>query len=367
MKLNKIQIKNFKSFSFQEIEIKRLTLLSGLNSSGKSTVINSLLLPLQIDKNKKLFLNGTFFQLGNFKSIFHQWAENDEFTVKYFFDSDEKSISSCINNENEEYDFIRLDQENDFSKYNSAVRYISAERISPNHYFIGNTADENDEFLGINGEYSISVLSTFKNSKIPIENMVHDKSGDYTSSSSSLLANVNAWLDKISPNITISTDIQRKIRLSTLDFGYENESTMSSVGSLNVGFGLTYVLPIIIAGLLSKPNDILIIENPEAHLHPAGQRHMGDFLSKLAANGVNVIIETHSDHVVNGIRIAIKENFLDTNDANFLYFDKAAKNKASVKSIESKVSKVEISSQGKILSAPEGFFDEWEEALYKLL
>jgi predicted ATPase len=367
MKLNKIEIKNFKSFSMQAIEFKGLTLLSGLNSSGKSTVINSILLPLQIDSNNKLFLNGTFFNLSNFKSIFHQWALDDKFGVKYFFDESSEEIYANINNVNEERDFIKLERSGEFTKYKSKIKYISAERISPKHYFIGNTADENDEFLGVHGEYSISVLSTFKNDTIPILKMKHENSGNYNAPSSSLLANVNAWLDKISPNITINADIQKKIRLSTLDFGYENETTMSSVGSLNVGFGLTYVLPILIAGLLSVENDILIVENPEAHLHPAGQRHMGDFLSRLAANGVQVVIETHSDHVVNGIRIAIKDKVLKSDEARFYYFSKLESVIDSSKIITSSVSVVEVSDKGKITKAPEGFFDEWEEALYKLL
>jgi len=367
MMIKKISIKNFKSFSDQEIEFKKLTLLSGLNSSGKSTVISSILLPLQVDSNNKLFLNGTYFNLGIFKSIFHQWAADDLFSVQYQLDKETKSLSSVIDNNNEDHDFIRLDEVNDFTEYRNKIRYISAERISPKHYFIGNTADTNDEFLGVNGEYTISVLSTFKNNSIAIEEMRHENANKYTSPISSLLANVNAWLDKISPNVTINPEIQRKIRLSTLEFGYENESIMSSVGSLNVGFGLTYVLPILVAGLLSKPKDILIIENPEAHLHPAGQRHIGEFLSRLANSGVQVIIETHSDHVVNGIRIAIKDNLIKSIDTQFLYFNKIEVNINSSKKIVSTISNVEISESGKILDAPAGFFDEWEEALYKLL
>lgn len=367
MPIKKIKISNFQSLSEQEIEFKKLTILSGLNSSGKSTVINSILLPLQIDTNNKLFLNGMFFNLGVFKSIFHQWAIDDNFSVEYQYNNHTHKVSSIFNIDNEDHDFISLQTIENFLEYRSKIRYISAERISPKHYFNGNTPDINAEFIGVNGEFTISVLSTFKNTPLPIEEMKHVKADSYTSSSSSLLANVNAWLDKISPNVTINADIQKKIRLSTLDFGYENETTMTSVGSLNVGFGLTYVLPILVAGLLSKPDDILVIENPEAHLHPAGQRHMGEFLARLANNGVQIIIETHSDHVVNGIRIAIKDGLISSSDTEFLFFNKIEKKIISSKIIETQISKVEISERGKIISAPVGFFDEWEEALYKLL
>lgn len=368
--LKKIAISNFKSFSHQEINFNKLTILSGLNSSGKSTIINSVLLPLQIDTaGDKLFLNGVFFNLGVFKGIFHQWAKDDIFSIKYFFndDTNEKDISSKYDTSKEDHDFLSLFKVDNFDFFRKKIRYISAERISPKLYFKGDTPDTDDEFLGVNGEYCISVLSTFKNKNIPIEAMRHDKSDNYTASASSLLANVNAWLDKISPSITIKPEMLKKVRLSTLEFGYENETTMSSVGAVNVGFGLTYVLPILVSGLLSKPDDMLIIENPEAHLHPAGQRHLGDFLARLAANGVQVIVETHSDHVVNGVRISIKNGLIKSSETEFFYLNKQEIIKESIKSIESKISKVNISEKGKIIDAPPGFFDEWEEALYKLL
>ncbi|HGE8441033.1 TPA: DUF3696 domain-containing protein [Serratia marcescens] len=365
--LKNITISNFKSFANQCVDFKKLTVLSGLNSTGKSTVINSLLLPLQIDARDNLFLNGIYFNLGIFKGIFHQWAGDDIFSVQYNYNNESLDITTNYGSNNEDHDFITIKDGARFEGYRGKIRYISAERISPKLYFKGDTPDMSNEFIGVNGEYTISVLSSLKNKIIPIDSMKHEKSGSYTSPAMSLLANVNAWLDRISPNVTITPDMLNKVRLSTLEFGYENESTMTSVGSVNVGFGLTYVLPILVAGLLSKPEDILIIENPEAHLHPAGQRHIGSFLALLAANNVQVIIETHSDHVVNGIRIAIKEGLISSSDMDFLYFSKTEETNNSVKSLESKVTKVVVSDEGKILEAPQGFFDEWEEALYKLL
>ena len=62
---------------------------------------------------------------------------------------------------------------------------------------------------------------------------------------------------------------------------------------IHTGFGLTQVLPIVVAALSAKNNGLLLIENPEVHMHPAGQAMMGDFLAQVASAGVQVVIETH--------------------------------------------------------------------------
>lgn len=365
--INNIKIKNFKSFSEKQIDFSYMTVFSGLNSSGKSTVINSILLPMQLEKNKKLFLNGIYFNLGTFKDIFHQWADEDSLTVEYVYNEAKSTISMDYEQSIEDNDYVLCRTDGNLTKLKQKIRYIAAERISPKIFFKGDTPDTNAEFIGVNGELCVSVLSSLKNINIPINSMRHKKSSGYAASASSLLANVNAWLDDISPGVTVTSELLAKIRVSTLSFGYENEATMNSVGAVNVGFGLTYVLPVIVAGLLCKKGDVFIIENPEAHLHPSGQRHIGEFLSKLAASGVQVIIETHSDHIINGIRLSIKNRLLASDSSKFIFISKEKVMSKSTKRIQSNVSYIDISNEGKILSAPQGFFDEWEEALYKLL
>lgn len=367
MKLKKIKIKNLKSFSEKEVKFSDITIFSGLNSAGKSSIINSLLLPMQLESNGKLFFNGIYFNLGTLKDIFHQWASDDELRVDYYFSNKTTSLSLLYKQSIEDNDHIFCEYNDYFSEYKKKIKYISAERISPKIFFKGDTPDSDAEFIGVNGELCVSVLSTLKNSTIPIEKMRHEKSGSYKAPASSLLANVNAWLDTISPNTTINPDLLSKIRISTLGFGYENDTTMNSVSSVNVGFGLTYVLPVIVSGLLCRKGDILIIENPEAHLHPAGQRHIGEFLALLAENGVQVVLETHSDHIMNGIRLSIKNGKIKNRKVKFIFVSKNEHTDNSQKKIESDVSYITLTEQGKIKKAPQGFFDEWEEALYQLL
>jgi len=129
----------------------------------------------------------------------------------------------------------------------------------------------------------------------------------------------------------------------------------------NVGFGLTYVLPVVIACLASRPGGIVLIENPEAHLHPQGQTAMATLTCASAATGAQVIVETHSDHVLNGVRLAVKRGIIDAEEVMLHFFRREVEG-ASIK-IETPV----LRSDGMVSQWPEGFFDEWERALDRLL
>ena len=119
----------------------------------------------------------------------------------------------------------------------------------------------------------------------------------------------------------------------------------------NIGFGYYYVLPIVISGLIAMPESLLIVENPEAHLHPAAQSRLAKFLTQVTLTGVQVIIESHSEHILNALRIGVgNEVFpLTAQDVKVLYFSEA-KNATFVE--------IEIDESGKIADWPVGFFDQ---------
>jgi predicted ATPase len=118
-----------------------------------------------------------------------------------------------------------------------------------------------------------------------------------------------------------------------------------------MGFGVTYTLPVILAGLTAGKDGILIVENPEAHLHPAGQSQMGYFLASIASAGVQVMVETHSDHVLNGIRRAIGEHRILSEDQAIIHFFDV--DGAPPKSLR-------FTETGGIASWPRGFFDQYQ-------
>lgn len=127
----------------------------------------------------------------------------------------------------------------------------------------------------------------------------------------------------------------------------------------NVGYGVSYALPIIVAGLVTGKGRTLIIYSPEAHLHPRAQARIGAFLAQMAASGTQVLIETHSDHVMDGVRIAVKESRLTPDAAQFHYFAK----RDGVPHISSPT----IDAQGKLSEWPEGFFDQHRRNTARLL
>jgi len=124
---------------------------------------------------------------------------------------------------------------------------------------------------------------------------------------------------------------------------------------IHVGFGLTQVFPILVAALSAAQGDILLIENPEVHLHPAGQALMGQFLADVARAGVQVILETHSDHVLNGIRRSVKAERLAAGQVAIHFF------RLRSAAEETQVFSPVLDDSGNIDAWPEGFFDQFDK------
>ena len=126
----------------------------------------------------------------------------------------------------------------------------------------------------------------------------------------------------------------------------------------HTGFGITQVLPIVVAALSARRNDLLLIENPEVHLHPAGQALMGEFLAEIADAGVQVILETHSDHVLNGVRRAVKNKTLPPDDVALHFFrPRQDAEREGLPQVQSPL----IDGEGNIDDWPEGFFDQFDK------
>ncbi|MEI8641624.1 DUF3696 domain-containing protein [Pseudoalteromonas sp. Hal099] len=137
---------------------------------------------------------------------------------------------------------------------------------------------------------------------------------------------------------------------------------------------MSYSLPIVLSSLVLSASDdldeiasdsvrtwfeknkkytpILIIENPEAHIHPSGQKPaLGKLLAKAASSGIQVTLETHSDHVIDGIRISAKRKEIPHTDIIINYCKKDEEGRTFVDPIK-------VSEKGKLSNWPTGFFDE---------
>lgn len=124
------------------------------------------------------------------------------------------------------------------------------------------------------------------------------------------------------------------------------------VFSVNVGYGIPYVLPLVVALLTADPEGLLIIENPESHLHPRGQSKMADLIARVAGQGTQIICESHSDHLINGIRIAAKKGVLLSCDLSIVYFEKEPDQMT-------RTTEIKVDRDGNLSEYPEGLLDEW--------
>ena len=95
-----------------------------------------------------------------------------------------------------------------------------------------------------------------------------------------------------------------------------------SVNVVDSGFGLSQVIPIIVEGLLSRPGAMLVAAQPEIHLNPKLQAVLADLFVEVALTGRNVLVETHSEHLVLRLRRLIAEGAFRVNDVALLYVEK---------------------------------------------
>lgn len=114
--------------------------------------------------------------------------------------------------------------------------------------------------------------------------------------------------------------------------------------------------------ILKIDESVFLVENPEAHLHPKGQSHIGYFLAMMAFAGVQIIAETHSEHVLNGIRIAALKNKISPEEI-CIHFFSINKEEGGIRH---RVEQICLTDRMDLESWPDGFMDQEEEDLRTL-
>jgi predicted ATPase len=370
--IDRVRLINFKCFKDENINFTNLNLLAGLNSMGKSTLIQALLLLKQsydmglLQENGTLALNGELVQIGNSKDLLYQYFEGDKNVCIELTLSDSKSFNcgwKVLENIDilEPVEKIEIDKEIFKSVlFGNKFHYLNAERLGPRMYYDVSTYKvRNRNQIGVQGEFAINYLDEHGKQKIPIKELQHQEFDGNT-----LYEQVNAWLSEIRPGTRITCQSNIDVNLAFARFQFASGREMSDhFTPINVGFGLSYILPLLVVILSSSPGTLLIIENPEAHLHPKGQAQIGKLLALAAANGLQIIVETHSDHVLNGVRVAVKDGLIVPEKVNLLFFTGAViQDKFEHYTLTPKIDK-----DGRIDIWPDGFFDEWDKQLIKLI
>lgn len=369
--IKEIRLKNFKCFEDEAVALGSLNLLTGLNGMGKSSVIQALLLLRQnvelglLQSDEGISLNGEWIQIGNAKDLLYQYYKKQEIgielavgslpPVSWKWDAKTDGDHLPLVEKNGKTDGVFKD-----ALFGPEFHYLTAERLGPRVYFdTSNYKVINRNQMGVQGEHTVNYLAEFQNNPIPIKELKHPGASGLT-----LKEQVNAWMGEIRPGTRI--DVTSNLDMSLVGLRYQflgGRDAGNRFRPTNVGFGLSFLLPVLTAVLSSEPGTLLILENPEAHLHPGGQAKIGTLLAIAAANGIQIILETHSDHILNGVRVAVKRGLIKPEQTNLLFFH----GEVIEDQFKHYILNPKIDRNGRIDQWPEGFFDEWDRQLSELL
>ena len=351
--IHKIIIKNFKSIEEVEMECKNLNLLIGVNSSGKSTIHQALLFVGQ-NLGEMGGLNGSFVALGEFEENKCLYSSKRDILVT-ISDTEGNSVSRgvtrSINDDrisyiqssagNESCIFEQLDRKQ------RKLQYLSCHRLGPQNLYQKNMSV--DDLIGNEGEFAISYLNQHGNEQLKTE-LCKGKQ-DYT-----LLGQVNWWLSYITEAEIFTEEISGT---DAVKASYR----MHEVGNIrpgNIGSGISYLISILIMCLSSPDKAVLVIENPEIHLHPAAQSKVCEFLYFIAESGRQLFVETHSDHIFNGFRVGIATENMNR---NFINIEFVSMNKNHT----TEIVPVQIGRYGKVENQKKNLFDQFDIDLNRMI
>ena len=375
MNLEVVELENFKCFKALDLPCSPLTVLTGYNAAGKSTALQALLLmaqALQVAANEKqLPLNGELVSLGSEGDVLRFGASSPFFSlgirtadesVKWTFGSRKtKSIRGLVPLNKADY-------------LNRGYRSTSKRRIWPvsgraksplvstirDTVFIGasralqletfpvpRTPVHPEGDVGTRGEYAAYWYLEYADEKVD-EARRHPQNDRET-----VRTQVDAWLDELFPSAKVSADRMAADAPVRLTFSVSKSNPWARPA--NVGFGLSYTFPMLIALLTRPSGSIVVIDSAESHLHPRAQSAVGRLLGRMAGAGLQIFIETHSDHLLSGIRLAVKEGLLKSEDVALHFFGQDGN--------VGQVTTLMLDRNGAVSDWPEGFFDQIEHDL----
>ncbi|MCY9057262.1 AAA family ATPase [Bacillus inaquosorum] len=350
--ITNLTINGLKSFDETSLDLNNFTLLVGMNSAGKSTVIQALLLSVQnITDDGRSPLNGRLVSLGEFSDArnfiknaksfsINLRSQSEGITLKFVEDD---GVVKCEVNPNE----------NELTQYlhqkNKKIHYLSSKRIGSQDLYRKNFEKYND--FGILGEYAIDYYELNKQNPVE-EYLIKDKS-----IGSTLALQLNYWLKYIVNSELITEDIKDTDQVKAKFLSVNNRY----VRPKNIGSGLSYIISILVSALTSKKGDLIIIENPEIHLHPRAQSKLTEFLTFTSENGIRFVIETHSDHIFNGVRKSINKKNIGKENVS-VYFFSIDDNEMVTNSVN-----IKFDNNGNVINHQEGLFDQFDDDLDELL
>lgn len=369
--IERIHITALKSIRDLDVKCSNLNLLVGTNSSGKSTFLQALLLLAQEKLNGEYIAIGDYREVRNYNmpqsSIKIEAIDKGKTKPTWIEFSEDKEKGNClVRTEFSDMDVQSVIYDDcDDPELTSAIsfkefHYLSCHRVGVKDIYDKNMPNEKD--FGIDGEYTLAYL--LNNESVNIDEKLQVRDGDITNS---MLDQVNYWLNYIIGTTISISDIKKT---NYLQAKYTNNPANISQETMycrpvNVGSGISYLISIIISCLGTESGAILLIENPEIHLHPKAQSRLCDFLWFVSKTGRQLFVETHSDHIFNGLRVAVANGSIDSEELTVNFF---ALNEA----YETQCNPIVFGKYGKIIGINEDMclddlFDQFDIDLDRML
>ncbi len=372
--LRSLHVESFKCFQQLDLELRPLTLLSGVNGGGKSSVIQSLVLLSQTlserEWGRTLLLEGPELALGSAADVLNQNARDrlvlgaatkTERLEWVFKAADRRALSVELERVTRNGANVPLSDpirwllpatRAEASSVVAALRrfsWITAERTGPRE-LLPLRDEQGHRHAGARGELAAGLLHWRKDDDVRPALRIAD-------APPTLLHQTRARMRGFFPGCDLR--IVPIDGASAVSLQLKSDHRSDFQRPQNVGFGLTQLFPILVGVLSANEGDVLVIENPEVHLHPKAQQTVGTLLAEVAASGVQVIVETHADHVLNGVRLAAKTKAIRHDDVAVHFFGNSDGTFAP--------KSPKLDADGRLDFWPEGFFDQFDHALSQLL
>jgi len=246
--------------------------------------------------------------------------------------------------------------------FSDPFNYLHAERIGPRKVFQVPPVGVHPLSVGKLGEFAPFIVAAEHRTSPVINDAIVLASSD-GKEYRTVQFQWPLWMARLFPGYDAESEIYSFADQVRLGITLQRQLTGQPlyVRPTNTGFGLSFVLGVVVAGLVAQPESVLLVENPEAHLHPRAQSIVGEFLGRVSGGGTQVFVETHSEHVVNGMRRMVKHATIDPRDLRVFFFSKPGDQ------LEPSVTPITVSPDAQLSSWPDGFFDQLDDDVNTLL
>jgi predicted ATPase len=429
--IKKINIENFKCYESIEFDTSKITFLTGANSSGKSSLLYSILGSIQSGEFPFQFSpNGKYINMGDFEEIVHNHDKSKLIKLEFETDGDSKEIISTYWSYDRQSNLPKLEKliskSNYFHleidkvrKYNLKFEYFpeadphsesrSPDMINKIMDIIDSQlkSDSEDKKLTIDKLSKVNTKIEFKFSEFSELEKILPKNENYYLHQfiRSIKSTFNSFDERINyissfrlyPERTYYETSKSDLKVGKFGENYEDQiiawetkkdpkyqqliSILKELGLLyeikskrfdggrfeilvrtkkngiwsalsDVGFGISQFLPIIVADIQLSKNSTLIIAQPEIHLHPRIQAQFGDYIiERILKDNKKYIIETHSEYLLNRIRLAIAKKTIQEQDVKTYFIDNNG--------VKAKHYNLSFLKNGQIKNAPKSFFETY--------